>query len=299
MAEEVILETKFAGAVNAWRGKVRDIYDLGDKLLIVATDRISAFDHVLPTGIPDKGKILTKLSAFWFNKMTSVVKNHVISTDVDEFELDLGDDREIYRGRTMLVRKAEVVPVECVVRGYLAGSAWRDYQETGAVCGIELPSGLREADKLPEPIFTPATKATSGHDINIGYDDMADTVGDETAQQLKEKSLAIFEQAGEFAEERGLMLSDTKFEFGTIDGDLVLIDELLTPDSSRFWLSESYEPGRAQYGFDKQYVRDYLETTGWDKNSPPPPLPDDVVQGTRERYREALRRITGEDLASS
>ena len=298
MSDQVILETKFPGAVNAWRGKVRDIYDLGDRLLIVATDRISAFDHILPTGIPDKGRILTKLSAFWFNRMRPVVRNHVISTDVDKFGLEFGGDADIYRGRSMLVRKAEVVPVECVVRGYLAGSAWRDYQETGAVCGIELPAGLREADKLPEPIFTPATKATSGHDINIGLDEVARTVGDETARQLKEKSLAIFNSASEFAQERGLILSDTKFEFGTIDGELVLIDELLTPDSSRFWLSESYEPGRAQYGFDKQYVRDYLETTGWDKDSPPPPLPDDVVQGTRERYREALRRITGQDLPS-
>jgi len=298
MADRVIVETKFAGAAKAWRGKVRDIYDLGDKLLIVATDRISAFDHVLPTGIPDKGKILTKLSAFWFNKMRAVVKNHVISTDVEEFGLDFGDDSETYRDRSMLVRKAEVVPVECVVRGYLAGSAWRDYQKTGAVCGIKLPEGLREADRLPEPIFTPATKATSGHDINIGLDEVAHTVGDETAQQLKEKSMAIFERASEFAQQRGLILSDTKLEFGTIDGELVLIDELLTPDSSRFWLSETYEPGHAQYGFDKQYVRDYLETTGWDKESPPPVLPDDVVQGTRERYREALRRITGEELAS-
>ena len=296
MSDQVILKTDFPGAVNSWSGKVRDIYDLGDKLLIVASDRISAFDHILPTGIPDKGKILTKLSSFWFAKMESVVKNHVISTDIDEFGLDFGNDKEVYRGRSMLVRKAEVVPVECVARGYLAGSAWRDYQETGSVCCVELPAGLREADKLPEPIFTPATKATSGHDINIGFDEAARTVGEETARELKEKSLTIFGRASEFAHERGLILSDTKFEFGTIDGELAVIDELLTPDSSRFWLSETYEPGHAQYGFDKQYVRDYLETTGWDKDSPPPPLPDDVVQGTRERYVEALTRITGKGL---
>ena len=296
MSDQVILETEFPGAMNSWHGKVRDIYDLGDKLLIVASDRISAFDHILPTGIPDKGKILTRLSSFWFTKMESVVKNHVISTDVDDFDLDFGNDKEVYRGRSMLVRKAEVVPVECVARGYLAGSAWRDYQETGSVCGVNLPAGLREADKLPEPIYTPATKATSGHDINIGFDEVARTVGEETARELKEKSLTIFERASEFAQQRGLILSDTKFEFGTIDGDLAVIDELLTPDSSRFWLSETYEPGHAQYGFDKQYVRDYLETTGWDKDSPPPPLPDGVVQGTRERYVEALRRITGKGL---
>jgi phosphoribosylaminoimidazole-succinocarboxamide synthase len=296
MSDQVILETEFSGAINSWHGKVRDIYDLGDKLLIVATDRISAFDHILPTGIPGKGKILTKLSSFWFTKMESVVNHHVISTDVDDFGLDFGNDKEVYRGRSMLVRKAEVVPVECVARGYLAGSAWRDYQETGSVCGVKLPAGLREADKLPEPIYTPATKATSGHDINIGFEEVARTVGEETARELKEKSLTIFEQASEFAQQRGLILSDTKFEFGTIDGGLSLIDELLTPDSSRFWLSETYEPGHAQYGFDKQYVRDYLETTGWDKDSPPPPLPDGVVQGTRERYVEALRRITGKGL---
>jgi len=296
MSDQVILKTEFSGAVNSWRGKVRDIYDLGDKLLIVASDRISAFDHILPTGIPDKGKILTKLSSFWFTKMESVVKNHVISTDIEEFGLDFGNDKEVYRGRSMLVRKAEVVPVECVARGYLAGSAWRDYQETGGVCGVKLPPGLREADKPPEPIYTPATKATSGHDINIGFDEVARTVGEETARELRETSLTIFNRASEFAQERGLILSDTKFEFGTIDGELSLIDELLTPDSSRFWLSETYEPGHAQYGFDKQYVRDYLETTGWDKDSPPPPLPDDVVKGTRERYVEALKRITGKGL---
>jgi len=296
MSEQAVIETRFSGAAEAWRGKVRDIYDLGDKLLIVATDRISAFDHILPTGIPDKGKILTKLSSFWFSKMQSVIKNHVISTDIDQFGLDLGDEKQMYSGRSMLVRKAEVLPVECVVRGYVAGSAWREYQESGAVCGIELPSGLREADKLPEPIFTPATKATSGHDINISFEEMERIVPKKIAHQLRDKSITVFRNATDFAEQRGLILSDTKFEFGLIDGELTLIDELLTPDSSRFWLSESYEPGHAQYGFDKQYVRDWLETTGWDKESPPPLLPDEVVAGTRERYMEALRRITGGDL---
>ena len=296
MSEKAVLETRFSGAVEAWRGKVRDIYDLGDKLLIVATDRISAFDHILPTGIPDKGKILTKLSSFWFNKMESVVKNHVISTDVDDFGLDLGDERQVYGGRSMLVKKAEVLPVECVVRGCVAGSAWREYQESGTVCGIELPSGLLEADKLPEPIFTPATKATSGLDMNISFEEMERLVPKEIAHQLRETSITVFRNATDFAEQRGLILSDTKFEFGLIEGELTIIDELLTPDSSRFWLSESYEPGHAQYGFDKQYVRDWLETTGWDKESPPPPLPEEVVAGTRERYMEALRRITGGGL---
>ena len=296
MSEGVVLQTAFRGAQNTWRGKVRDIYDLGDRLLIVATDRISAFDHILPTGIPDKGKILTKLSAFWFDKTKSIVNNHVISTDIDDFGLDFGDERDVYRDRSMLVRKADVLPVECVVRGYLAGSAWREYQKSGSVCGIELPSGLREADRLPEPIFTPATKATSGHDINISFDEVTRIVGKKTAQQIREKSLSVFREASELSGQRGLVLSDTKFEFGTIDEELTLIDELLTPDSSRFWLSESYEPGRAPFGFDKQYVRDYLETTGWDKESPPPPLPAEVVKGTRERYIEALRRITGRGL---
>jgi phosphoribosylaminoimidazole-succinocarboxamide synthase len=296
MSGQAILETNFSGAAGAWRGKVRDIYDLSDRLLIVATDRISAFDHILPTGIRDKGRILTRLSAFWFKKMETIVRNHVISTDIDDFGLDFGEDREIYRGRSMLVRKAEVLPVECVVRGYLAGSAWREYQEAGTVCGIELPRGLREADRLPEPIFTPATKATSGHDINISFDEVERIVPKEIARQIKGKSLAVFGHASDFAQERGLILSDTKFEFGLIEGEPALIDELLTPDSSRFWLSESYEPGHAQSGFDKQYVRDYLETTGWDKESPPPPLPEEVVAGTRERYMEALCRITGKAL---
>jgi phosphoribosylaminoimidazole-succinocarboxamide synthase len=296
MSEQAILETSFSGAERAWRGKVRDIYDLGDKLLFVATDRISAFDHILPTGIPDKGRILTELSSFWFGRMESVVKNHVISTDIDDFGLDFGDERQVYRGRSMLVSKAEVLPVECVVRGYLAGSAWREYQESGAVCGIELPPDLREADRLPEPIFTPATKATSGHDINISFEEVERILPKEIASQIKEKSIAVFSHASDFAEQRGLILSDTKFEFGLIEGELVVIDELLTPDSSRFWLSESYEPGHAQFGFDKQYVRDWLETTGWDKESPPPPLPEEVVAGTRERYMEALRRITGKGL---
>jgi phosphoribosylaminoimidazole-succinocarboxamide synthase len=296
MSEQAILETSFSGAERAWRGKVRDIYDLGDKLLFVATDRISAFDHILPTGIPDKGRILTGLSSFWFGRMESVVKNHVISTDIDDFGLDFGDERQVYKGRSMLVSKAEVLPVECVVRGYLAGSAWREYQESGAVCGIELPPDLREADRLPEPIFTPATKATSGHDINISFEEVERILPKEIASQIKEKSMAVFSHASDFAEQRGLILSDTKFEFGLIEGELVVIDELLTPDSSRFWLSESYEPGHAQFGFDKQYVRDWLETTGWDKESPPPPLPEEVVAGTRERYMEALRRITGKGL---
>ena len=244
-----VLKTSFQGAVNSWQGKVRDIYDLGDKLMIVATDRISAFDHILPTGIVDKGIILTKLSVFWFNLMGSVVENHIISTNVDEFDVDFGDDIDTYRGRTMLVRKAEVVPIECVVRGYMAGSAWREYKESGTVCGIQLPTGLSQAEKLPEPLFTPATKAASGHDENVSFEETERIVGAEVAGQLRDKSLAIFAKAGEYAGHRGLILSDTKFEFGHADGELILIDELLTPDSSRFWLTEKYEPGRAQDGY--------------------------------------------------
>lgn len=298
MSQNVVVETNFRGALKSWRGKVRDVYDLGDKLLIVATDRISAFDHVLPTGIPDKGKVLTKLSSFWFAKMKAIVNNHVISTNIDAFDLSFDGDKELYRDRSMLVRKAEVVPVECVVRGYLAGSAWREYQTTGSVCGIKLPAGMREADRLPEPVFTPATKATSGHDINIAFDEVERIVAKGLARDMKQKSIAIFTSASDYARQRGLILSDTKFEYGMIKGELILIDELLTPDSSRFWLSESYAPGRAQLGFDKQYVRDYLETTGWDKESPPPPLPESIVVGTQARYLEALRRITGTGLDS-
>ncbi len=291
----VVVETRVAGREPDRRGKVRDIYDLDDKLLIVATDRISAYDWVLPNGITDKGRVLTALSLFWFEKTADIVGNHLLESDVRKFGLELEpDEADVLRGRSMLVQKAEVFPVECVVRGYLAGSGWREYRDTGRVCGIELPAGLLEADRLPEPIFTPATKAESGHDINISFEEMAEIVGREEATALRDASLALFERGSRWAEERGIILSDTKFEFGLVDGQLRVVDEILTPDSSRFWPADEYEPGHAQPSFDKQYVRDWLDTTDWDKQSPPPKLPDDVVEGTRRRYVEAYERISGQ-----
>jgi phosphoribosylaminoimidazole-succinocarboxamide synthase len=275
------------------RGKVRDVYDLGDRLVIVATDRLSAFDWVLPTPIPDKGRVLTALTLFWLRWLE--VPNHLLSADPAEFP-------PAFRGpefacRTMLVRKTDVVPVECVVRGYLAGSGWKDYRRTGAVCGVGLPAGLREGDVLPEPIFTPATKAESGHDENISFEQMAAAVGQDTAEELRRKSLDVYAMASAYAGERGVLIADTKFEWGRLpSGELILIDEVLTPDSSRFWPGDQYEPGRPQASFDKQFVRDWLESTAWDKNSPPPELPADVVERTRQKYLEAYERLTGERL---
>ena len=275
------------------RGKVRDIYDLGDQLLLVSTDRISAFDWVLPTGIPDKGRVLTQLSRFWFERLD--VPNHMLSCNVEEMDLPAGVDREPLAGRSMLVRKADVVPIECVVRGYLSGSGWKEYQATGAVCDIELPTGLRESDKLPGPIFTPATKAEQGeHDENINYDEVCERVGKDLAKQLAQRSVELYTRGSEHAAQRGIIVADTKFEFGMFDGELILIDEVLTPDSSRFWPADEYKPGRGQPSYDKQFVRDWLTEAGWDKNSPPPELPADVVQKTRAKYIEAFERLTGE-----
>jgi phosphoribosylaminoimidazole-succinocarboxamide synthase len=279
------------------RGKVRDVYDLGDCLLIVATDRISAFDWVMPTPIPDKGRILTQLSLFWFQFLG--VPHHLLSTDLSRVPFPPGTDRQWFEGRSMLVRRCRVVPVECVVRGYLEGSGWREYQATGRVCGIALPRGLRQCDRLPEPIFTPATKETSGHDQNITLQDMARRLGEATADWLRQHSLSIYRQAAEYARQRGILIADTKFEWGwpadTSDpSELILVDEVLTPDSSRFWPADRYEPGHPQPSFDKQFLREWLETTGWDKNSPPPPLPDDIVARTREKYIEAYQRLTGQ-----
>jgi phosphoribosylaminoimidazole-succinocarboxamide synthase len=278
------------------RGKVRDIYDLGDTLLLVSTDRISAFDWVLPTGIPDKGRVLTQLSRFWFEKFKDV-PNHMISCDVDDFDLPAGVDRSQLEGRAMLVRKTSVVPIECVVRGYLSGSGWSEYQKNGAVCGIELPTGLRESEMLPGAIFTPATKAEQGmHDENISYDEACAQVGRELAKQLSQRSIDLYTRGAEYAAGRGIIIADTKFEFGLIDDELILIDEVLTPDSSRFWPADSYEPGHGQPSYDKQFVRDWLTTSGWDKNSPPPALPADVVAKTRDKYIEAFERMTGEQF---
>jgi phosphoribosylaminoimidazole-succinocarboxamide synthase len=298
VSSSILLESSLRG-IPVRRGKVRDVYDFGSRLLLVSTDRISAFDWVLPTGIPDKGRVLTQLSRFWFERLD--VPNHMISTDVDAFDLPPGLDREPLRGRSMLVKKSEVVPVECVVRGYLAGSGWKEYQESGRVCGIPLPSGLSECEKLPEPIFTPATKAEQGeHDENISFDRMIEIVGRQTAEDLRRRSLDVYRRGAEFAAERGIIIADTKFEFGrthgTAGGEILLIDEVLTPDSSRFWPADAYEPGRGQPSFDKQFVRDWLGGTKWDKNSPPPELPGEIVQKTRAKYVEAYERITGEQF---
>jgi phosphoribosylaminoimidazole-succinocarboxamide synthase len=290
-----VLETSLA-SLPLRRGKVRDIYDLGDSLLLVSTDRISAFDWVLPTGIPDKGRVLTQLSRFWFHRLD--VPHHLLSCEVDEFDLPAGIDREPLVGRSMLVRKTEVVPIECVVRGYLSGSAWKEYQQTSAVCGIVLPPGLRESDTLPEPIFTPATKADVGeHDQNITFNETCQRVGLELAEELRRRSLEIYKRGAAYVQSRGILIADTKFEFGQIDGELILVDEVLTPDSSRFWPADGYKPGHAQPSFDKQFVRDWLTASGWDKNSPPPALPPEVVEKTRAKYIEAFETISGETFA--
>lgn len=291
---EVVLQTEVPGAALVARGKVRDVYDGGpDRLLFVATDRISAFDCVMPNGIPDKGRVLTRMSMFWFRFLAGVVPNHVITAEAREFPAPFADRPEL-AGRSMLVRKAAIVPVECVARGYLVGSGWKEYRATGKVCGIELPKGLRECDRLPEPIFTPATKAASGHDENIPFERVVDTAGEETARQLRDLTLTLYDRAAGHARSRGILLADTKFEFGWIDGRLTLADEVLTPDSSRYWPAAEYEPGRPQPSFDKQFVREYLESLDWDKTPPAPALPEEVVARTREKYIEAFERITGE-----
>lgn len=290
-----IIETKLKGIPLFFRGKVRDIYDLGEELLIVATDRISAFDFVLPTPIPDKGKILTQISIFWFNYLKDIVPNHLISGDVEDFPSKLSPYKEILKDRSMLVRKARRINIECVVRGYLAGSSWQDYQREGKVCGIELNKGLRESDKLPQPIFTPATKSQTGnHDINITEKQLIDNEGIETSLFLKEKSLACYKKASNYALSRGIIIADTKFEFGTINDEIILIDEVLTPDSSRFWDKDSYQPGKPQESFDKQFVRDYLESIHWDKKPPAPELPEEIVEKTREKYHQAYHKLVKE-----
>ena len=290
-----ISQTEFPGLSLRGRGKVRDIYDMGNELLIVATDRLSAFDVVLPTPIPDKGRVLTQLSLFWFEKLAQIVPHHVISAS--NFGGALAPYAAELEGRSMLVRRTDPLPIECVVRGYIVGSGWKDYQKTGAICGIPLPKGLRESDKLPEPIFTPSTKATTGHDENISFAQTVETIGRPLAEKLRDTSIALYSTAAEYAAERGIMIADTKFEFGVLDGELIWIDEALTPDSSRFWPASQYEPGVPQQSFDKQYVRDYLERIGWNKQPPGPALPDDVVTATRDKYREAYQRITGHALA--
>ncbi len=274
------------------RGKVRDVYDLGEQLLIVSSDRISAYDWVLPTGIPDKGRVLTQVSNFWFDLLG--VPHHLLETDIQRMDLPAGVDRQSLAGRSNLVRKTEVVPIECVVRGYLSGSGWHEYQENGQVCGVRLPGDLRESDQLPEPIFTPATKEEVGaHDINISFQEMCNSIGNELAEELRRRSIDIYRRGAAHAHQAGILLADTKFEFGQVDGELILIDEVMTPDSSRFWPADQYAPGHGQPSFDKQFVRDWLSASDWDKNSPPPELPADVVTATRNKYIEACERITG------
>jgi phosphoribosylaminoimidazole-succinocarboxamide synthase len=286
-----LLQSEIAG-LPCRRGKVRDVYDLGDKLVIVATDRISAFDWVLPSGIPDKGRILSQLTLFWLDFLK--VPNHLISTDVNSMGQAFALQTDVLQGRSMLVRKAKVVPFECVVRGYLAGSGWKEYKKQQTVCGIPLPAGLIECQQLPTPIFTPSTKAETGHDENISFETMVEGTGPKLGNELKEKSLDVYSRAAKYAESRGIILADTKFEWGQLpDGSLILIDEVLTPDSSRFWPKDSYQPGKNPPSFDKQFVRDWLETTTWDKNSAPPKLPDEVAAKTRAKYVEAFEKLTG------
>ncbi len=279
------------------RGKVREIYNLKDKFLMVATDRISSFDVVLPTEIPCKGIVLTQLSVFWFKFTKEIISNHFLTADVGEFPTELRKYKEILNGRAMLVKKAKPFPVECVVRGYLAGSGWKEYQRTQSVCGIKLPAGLKESDKLPEPIFTPATKEEEGHDINVSQEHIEGMIGKEAATRLREISIALFKKASQYAESKGIIIADTKFEFGEMDGEIILIDEVLTPDSSRFWPKAEYTPGKSQPSFDKQFVRDYLESLDWDKTPPGPELPPEIVTKTSQKYRQALQMLTGIELA--
>jgi phosphoribosylaminoimidazole-succinocarboxamide synthase len=297
MTSKVISTTQFKSLKLKGRGKVRDIYDLGDKLLIVATDRVSAFDVVMPNPIPYKGKVLTQLSKFWFGLTQRIVPNHVISTEVGEFPKECQPYKEILEERSMLVMKADPLPIECVVRGYLSGSGWQEYQQTGEVCGIKFPKGLLESSKLEEPIFTPATKAEVGlHDENISFERVEKIVGKELAHRLRFLSLAIYVKARDFAEQRGILIADTKMEFGIKDGKLLLIDELLTPDSSRFWPKEDYQPGGSPKSFDKQFLRDYLLSIQWGKNPPAPELPEEIIQKTQEKYLEAYERLVGRPL---
>jgi phosphoribosylaminoimidazole-succinocarboxamide synthase len=291
--EKIVLETEMPDIGTPRRGKVRDIYDLGDSLLLVVTDRVSAFDVILPNGIPGKGKVLTQISMYWFREMEEIIENHVIASEVSGFPAKLKPYSDILDGRSMLVKKAVPMPVECIVRGYLSGSGWKEYREGGAVCGIELQKGLVESSRLDEPIFTPSTKAEEGHDINISYSQMTDVIGSEMAGRLREVSISIYSKAREIAERKGIIIADTKFEFGVYDEKLILIDELLTPDSSRFWSLRDYEPGKGQDSYDKQIVRDYLLTTEWDKTYPGPTLPEHIVQKTAQRYREILGILTG------
>jgi phosphoribosylaminoimidazole-succinocarboxamide synthase len=295
MEPEAVLRIEIPQLKVFKRGKVRDIFDTGDNYIIVATDRISAFDSVMPNGIPDKGKILTQLSVFWFNFTNHLVPNHLVSANIKDYPNRY--QMEVLAGRSMLVKKTRVLPIECVVRGYLSGSGWSDYQKTGAICGIKLPAGLKESDKLPEPIFTPTSKADFGHDLPVTMQGVIDKIGMEGAEIVKNKSLAVYKAAADYALTKGIIIADTKFEFGQLpDGSIILIDEILTPDSSRFWPADKYQVGKSQPSFDKQFVRDYLESIKWNKEPPAPPLPPEVVKKTREKYLEAFKRLTGKEV---
>lgn len=294
--EKALRETNLTDIGTPKRGKVRDVYDLGDTLLIVASDRLSAFDVVLPTGIPDKGKVLTKLSVFWFRQMEDIVKNHIVEVDVEKYPDVLKKYSDDLRDRSMLVKKARVIPVECVVRGYLSGSGWSEYKKTGTICGMKLPEGLVESAKLERPIFTPTTKAEEGHDMNISFEELVGIVGDNLAKKLRDLSIKVYEKGCEIAERKGIIIADTKFEFGAVDDEIIIVDEILTPDSSRFWSKKLYTPGGAQDSYDKQIVRDYLNTLDWDKTYPGPELPDAVAAKARARYIEILEILTGQGL---
>ena len=292
-----VLNTDFPGLKLAARGKVRDIYDLGETLLIVTTDRISAFDVIMNEGIPNKGYVLTQISAYWFREMEGIIKNHIISTDVADFPKECQPYAETLAGRSMWVKKAKPLAAECIVRGYISGSGWKDYQQTGSICGIKLPAGLKESDRLPEPIFTPSTKAELGtHDENISFEQMCEICGAEISQQVRDVTLAIYKRAHDIADRKGIIIADTKFEYGVYEGELIIIDECMTPDSSRFWPKESYQPGGPQPSFDKQFLRDYLETLDWGKTAPAPPLPEEIVAKTAEKYMEALVKLTGKGI---
>ena len=296
MAKEPLLKSSLTNIELFKMGKVRDVYDLEDKLLVVSTDRVSCFDVVLPTGIPHKGEILTQLSLFWFEFTKGVIANHFISARISDYPTELQKYSDVLKGRSMLVKKAKAIPVECVVRGYLSGSGWKEYQESRSICGIKLPSGLRESDKLPQIIFTPATKEEAGHDINVSQEYVEKELGKDITERLKEVSVALYKKASLYAESKGIIIADTKFEFGIYEGNMILIDEILTPDSSRFWPKDEYKPGSAQPSFDKQFVRDYLETLDWDKTPPAPKLPEDIVKKTSEKYLRALEMITGKGI---
>ena len=289
-----VIKTDFPDLKIFKRGKVRDVYDLGDTLLMVATDRISAFDVVIPDPIPDKGKILTQISLFWFDLMKPLLENHIISSKTDDYPEECKKYAEILKGRSMLVKKTKPLPVECVVRGYISGSGWKSYQESGSICGIKLPEGLKESEKLAEAIFTPSTKEEVGtHDVNIDFDEAVNLIGKDIAEKVKSLSYEIYKKGAEIAEEKGIIIADTKFEFGLIEDEIILIDEVLTPDSSRFWPKETYRPGGSQESFDKQYLRDYLLSINWDQKPPAPPLPEEVIDNTRNKYIEAFNKLTG------